>query len=233
VLPLESLDCSRCVERHLFHQGRRATAVSAQIASAIVDFAPTWKLRTRYRDGRPEETVRVTPGDFAVLVATNARPRRWPRRWKPGPCRPWSIPAPTVFASEEARELHTLLKALLNPRRTRHLRSALATRLLGLDAAALAALDAPASTQGQPTEDWQQRFLSWSQAWAGRGLASLLAELDGPDVASPPLALLPLTGERRATNYRHLTDFCWRRPASRLRAPPKRCAGWDSRSRGP
>ena len=207
-------------------QGRRATAVSAQIASAIVDLLQHGKLRTRYRDGRPEETVRVTPGDFAVLVATNAQAEAMAEALEAR-----AVPAVVnsgadVFASEEARELHTLLKALLNPRRTRHLRSALATRLLGLDAAALAALDAPASTQGQPTEDWQQRFLSWSQAWAGRGLASLLAELDGPDVAvTRRLALLPLTGERRATNYRHLTDLLLE--AAREQAPrPAETVRW-------
>lgn len=217
-------------------QGRRTPAISAWIASTIVDLLQHGELRTRHRDGRPDETVRVTPRDFAVLVATNAQAEAMAEALQDR-----AVPAVVnsgadVFASDEARELHLLLQALLDPRRTRRLRSALATRLLGFDAASLAALSEPA---GEPAAlEWLERFMRWSQIWTSRGLAALFAELEGAEAGiTHRLALLPLTGERRATNYRHLTDLLLEaarnevpRPAETVRWLAQQIARTEDRS---
>ena len=189
-------------------QGRRIPALSAKVATTIVDLLQHGELRTSYNDGRAPESKRVTPRDFAVLVATNAQAEAMAEALQAR-----AVPAVVnsgadVFASEEARDLHSLLQALLDPRRTRRLRSALATRLLGLDAAALASLDQSATTSQQPGIVWLEHFMRWNQTWTNRGLAALLAELERPEIGlTRRLAIVPLTGERRSTNYRQLTDL--------------------------
>ena len=189
-------------------QRRRIPAISASVASTIVDLLHHGQLRTIYTDGSPEELERITPHDFAVLVATNAQAEAMAEALQARAVPVVVNSGTDVFACDEARDLHTLLQALLDPRRTRRLRSALATRLLGQDATALSKLDTPTATGEQPGVSWLERFMRWSQTWATRGLAALLAEMEGPDGGvTHRLALIPLTGERRATNYRHLTDL--------------------------
>ena len=189
-------------------QSRRIPALSARVASTIVDLLHHGELRTTYRDGRPGESRRVSPRDCAVLVATHVQAQAMAEALQ-------ALAVPVVinsgadiFASEEARELHTLLHALLDPRRTPRLRTALATRLIGLDATALASLDHVGADGRQPSVVWRERFEGWNQTWMNRGLTALFAALEGPEVGlTRRLALVPLTGERRATNYRHLTDL--------------------------
>ena len=117
---------------------------------------------------------------------------------------------------------------MLDPRRTRRLRRALATRMLGLDAAALRDLENLGPDGQQPALVWLERFTRWNHVWMTRGLAALLAELERPEIGvTRRLALVPLTGERRATNYRHLTDLLLE--ASRDEVPrPAETARWLS-----
>lgn len=188
--------------------GRRTATISTRIASTIVDLLRHGELRTTHHDARPAETVRVTPSHFAVLVATHVQAEAMARALHARAVPVVVNSGADVFASEEARELHTLLRALLDPRRTRRLRGALATRLLGLDAAALVDLDRLGADGEQRSVVWLERFMRWNQIWTTRGLAALLAEFERPEIAlTHRLALEPLTGERRATNYRHLTDL--------------------------
>jgi exodeoxyribonuclease V beta subunit len=199
-------------------KGRRESTLSARVASTIVELLRIGKLRTVYTDARPPKIEPVTPGDCAVLVATNAQAQAMAEALQSR-----GVPAVVnsgsdVFATEEARELHTLLLAVLDPRRTRRLRSALATRLLGLDAAALASLETPDAAGAQPSVSWLSQFMRWNERWVKHGLATLLADFDRPESpVTHRLALVPLTGERRATNYRHLTDLLLE--ASREEAP--------------
>lgn len=197
------------VRRGLFGSAlRRVPALSAAVAATIVDLLQHGEFRTRFSDGRPESRARVSPRDFAVLVATNTQADAMAEALQAR-----AVPAVVnsgadVFASDEARELHTLLQAVLDPRRMRRLRSALATRLIGLDAAALAALDQAATDGESAAAWWLDCFTRWNQVWLNRGLSALLSEWERPDLAvTHRLAVVPLTGERRATNFRHLTDL--------------------------
>ncbi len=205
---LEAWIVPAAASRDYSAQSRRVPALSASIASTIVDLLHHGEMRTTFPDGRAETRTPVSPQDFAVLVATNVQAEAMAAALQAHAV-PVVINSGTdVFASEEARDLHLLLRAVLDPRRTRRLRAALATRLLGLDARALAQLDQPATGGQQPAVVWLERFQRWNQTWATRGLAALLADLERPDTAiTHRLAVVPLTGERRATNYRHLTDL--------------------------
>lgn len=214
-------------ERDYSSRNRRIAALSAHVATAIVDLLHHGELRTTPGDGGAPSTVRVTPRDFAVLVATNDQAHAMAEALQAR-----AVPAVVnsgadVFASDEARELHVLLQGILDPRRIARLRAALATRLLGLDALAIATLDTPPAGDGEaPAVLWLDRFTRWHETWFTRGLAALLSALEAPDIAvTRRLAFVPLTGERRATNHRHLTDLLLE--AAREEAPlPAELVRW-------
>ena len=207
-------------------QGRRVTAISAQMASTMVDLLQHGKIETHFRDGREREIKQVTPKDFAVLVSTNSQAEAMAAALQARAVPVVINSGSDVFASEEASELHLLLHALLDPRKLRLQRSALATRLLGLDATSLADLDQVGSDGQQPSLVWQERFQRWHQTWMVRGLAALFTGLEQLDIGlTRRLALVPLTGERRATNYRQLTDLLLE--ATRDEAPrPEETVRW-------
>ena len=147
--------------------------------------------------GRP-----VGAGDVAVLVRTNhqaALVQRALRRLR--------VPAvlhsqASVFDTEEALEVERLLRAVADPGDVRAVRGALATALLGVDAAALVAL------QGDEAEweRWLGRFRVWHDRWTGRGFVQMFRSLvDEQDV--PARLLSFVDGERRLTNVLHLGEL--------------------------
>lgn len=187
---------------------RQLPEISTRVATAIVDLLKHGEIRTTYLDNRPVEISPISPRDCAVLVADHFQADAMAKALQALAVPVVINSSSDIFDSEEARELLTLLSALLDPRKTRRLRSALATRLLGLDAAKLAALDQIDANGQLPSTIWRNRFEVWNRNWFKRGLIALFASLDGSEVnVTENLALVPLTGERRATNYRHLTDL--------------------------
>ncbi|WP_068828965.1 exodeoxyribonuclease V subunit beta [Pseudomonas sp. BMS12] len=108
----------------------------------------------------------------------------------------------SVWRSEEAAELAAVLAAYAEPGREGVLRYALATRLLGRDAAQIArcqdderAWDAERAAAEQYHQLWQQQgFMRVFRAW-----------LDQEQVAERLLA--GLDGERRLTNLLHLAEL--------------------------
>ncbi|MEY4488693.1 MAG: hypothetical protein RIQ79_1201, partial [Verrucomicrobiota bacterium] len=202
-------------------QPRRIAALSARIATTIADLLNDRAELVKTNLTTLEVTSRtaVTPAHFAVLVATHNQASGMAEALQSR-----NIPAvinsgDDVFATEEAGDLLVLLQAILDPRRTGRMRRALATRLLGLDAVTLATLDQSAeesdATDSLPDRgSWLKRFTHWQELWQRRGLVTLFTEFDKPAAEAPVatgitqrLALVPLTGERRVTNYRQLTDL--------------------------
>jgi exodeoxyribonuclease V beta subunit len=157
-------------------------------------------------------TASVLPGDCAVLT----RDRRQALAMRQA-LADLGIPSVVrddsdVLAGEAASELHSLLQALLSPGQRGLRRAALATRLLGLDAARLDAL-------AQTEEDaWAGRMLDWGLVWRERGIAALLARLDAEAGVSLRLAGLSV-GERLLTDLRHLGELLQAEEAERRLAP--------------
>ncbi|WP_159016884.1 UvrD-helicase domain-containing protein [Cognatiluteimonas profundi] len=150
------------------------------------------------RDG--DATRALEPRDCAVLVRTHreaeAMRRALSRR---------GVPAVaggriSLFETDEATTLLTLLLALRNAGDDRRLRAALATRLLGQDAAAIAALDA----DGDALRDWQQRFQDWRARWERHGPQALLSEVVAANAAR---LLSEPDGERRVANLMQLAEL--------------------------
>jgi exodeoxyribonuclease V beta subunit len=149
----------------------------------------------RDRDGRR----RVRPGDIAILIERNADAP--PLR---AALSALGIPsvAPgreSLYASAEAGELRRLLRALRTPGDEARLRGALATVLLGFDAAALDALARDEEAQ----RGWQDRFQAWRQRAERHGPLGVVAEICAAGAAR--LLRWP-DGERRLGNYLQLAE---------------------------
>ena len=106
----------------------------------------------------------------------------------------------SLYQSEEAQDLLTLLLALRAPGDDRRLRAALATPLLGWDAARIAVLD----EEGDLLRQWQQSLVSWRSRWERHGPQAMLAEVLA---ANAERLLGQAGGERRLTNYLQLGEL--------------------------
>lgn len=145
-------------------------------------------------DGRP-----VRPGDIAVLVRNHKDATRMQQALARAGIPAVAAGKQSLFESREAADLRTLLLALLHPADAGRLRAALATVLLGEDAAALAALEA----DGEAQRRHQARLLHWRERWQRSGPFALVSELCAAE-AERLLGLLD--GERRITNYLQLGE---------------------------
>lgn len=108
----------------------------------------------------------------------------------------------SVFATREASELLWLLQAVLTPGQDSALRSALATGILGLDAAMLDALN-------QDEQAWDklvEEFDGWRMLWRQRGVMPMLKGLMAARRIAENMLATP-GGERRLTDLLHLSEL--------------------------
>ena len=165
----------------------------------------------RLRDDGGTRAVR--PSDIAVLVRKNKQVA-----WVRDALAAAGIGAATqgndsVFASEAAGELHCLLAACAHPGDAARVRAALATCLLGHDAAAIDALDRAADGGTPVLPEWQARFEAAGLVWQQRGpLPALMPFLDGqylegPDGNAAAARLARAGGTRLLTDALHLAEL--------------------------
>ncbi|MEO5560564.1 MAG: exodeoxyribonuclease V subunit beta [Dokdonella sp.] len=156
------------------------------------------------RDRRSGKRVELAARNLAVLVATNGEASLMQDALTQLGIASATIRQESVFKSEEARDLHAFLAAL-DSREEAGLRAALASRLFGFDAAAIAALADPAQTQA-----WQaqlQRLDALHQLWQQHGV---LAMCERVFETRAEAILDSVAGERRMTNYLQLADLLQR-----------------------
>ncbi|WP_440223427.1 UvrD-helicase domain-containing protein [Dokdonella sp. MW10] len=146
-------------------------------------------------EGRP-----VQPGDIAVLVRSHAEATRIRQALARVGIPAVAAGKQSLFATEEARDLHALLLALLHSADDGRLRTALSTVLLGEHAAEVAALDA----DGEALRTWQLAALAWRDRLQRGGPLALVGDLCATH-AQRLLGLLD--GERRLTNYLQLAEL--------------------------
>ena len=152
----------------------------------------------------------IEPGDFAVLTRSNMEAGEVQRA-----LRALGVPSvlhgdASVLDTEEASELSLLLSALANPSSAVAVRSALATNLLGLDAAELVRLAEDESAW----EEWVSDFQRWHSIWKSRGFLQAMRRLMRDRRTSAHL-LRMVGGERKLTNFLHLTEICHREAIDR------------------
>jgi exodeoxyribonuclease V beta subunit len=142
---------------------------------------------------------RVAPGHIAVLVDTNYQLRELRALLVERRVPVVGAGRAHVLATALAEDLQLLLHALLHPGDEQAVRGALATRLLGVDAAGLAALAGDAGA-------WEHtlgRFGEWRLDWERRGI---LAVIEAIVVEQAPRLLAAADGERALTDLRHLGE---------------------------
>ena len=108
----------------------------------------------------------------------------------------------SVFASDEARQMQQFLQGVIDPRRDTLLKAALATTLLGFDAAKLYALDG----DDRERQAWLDRFSDWRQQWVNGCFTAMFRHLLVSQQVRARLVHLP-AGERRLTNFLHLAEL--------------------------
>ena len=158
--------------------------------------------------GRP-----LQAGDIAVLVRRHAQGAEVRQALAALNVGSVELSQASIYLSPDAEELERVLAAVLEPTRERLLKAALATELLGLDAAALDALSADDAALAA----WVQRFAAWRESWAQRGIGVLVRVLMS-EVSVAVRFLARPDGERRLTNLLHLAE-CLQQAAEEHAAP--------------
>ena len=142
----------------------------------------------------------VQPGDIAVLVRNHREATMVRQALALAGIPAVAAGKQSLFATDEARELHALLLALLHGGDDGRLRAALATVLVGESAAAIDALDA----DGDAHRRWQLQAQRWRERLREGGPLALVGDLCA---AGAERLLGLLDGERRTSNYLQLAEL--------------------------
>ncbi|MBX3712349.1 MAG: UvrD-helicase domain-containing protein [Lysobacter sp.] len=164
----------------------------------------------------------LRPADIAVLTQTNDQAATMQRALTRAGIAAATLSGANVFSGDAAEDLHALLASLLEPADGGRFRAALSTRLLGLDAAAIHALDADVDAQ----QAWLARFAEAADTWRQRGpLPALLPFV----VDAAPRWLAEADGQRRLTDTLHLAELL--QAESALRTGAAEQVHWFARQR--
>ncbi|WP_127158676.1 UvrD-helicase domain-containing protein [Xanthomonas arboricola] len=194
---------------------RARELATAACVAAIRGWLAGGRDGTATVNGRP-----VQAGDIAVLVRSHGEATRMQQALGAVGIPAVAAGKQSLFATDEALELLALLQALLDPGDDSRLRAALATVLIGADAAAIAAL----AHDGERHRRWQQQALDWRERWQRGGPLALIGDL-GAAHGQRLLALFD--GERRLTNYLQLAELLQEADARAL--GPHGLVDWLSR----
>lgn len=146
-------------------------------------------------EGKP-----LQPGDIAVLVRTHREATQVQQALALTGIPAVAAGKQSLFATAEAHELHVLLLALLHGGDDGRLRAALATVLVGEDAAAIDALD----RDGEAHRRWQLQAQQWRDRLRSGGPLALVGDLCA---AHADRLLGLLDGERRVSNFLQLAEL--------------------------
>ncbi len=144
----------------------------------------------------------LAPGDIALLVRTHREGDLVQQALRDRGISSVSLSEDSVFMTEDAAELATLLRALAELHDEGHLRAALATTLLGWSAAELERL----ADDELAREELLARFQSYRERWRQQGVMVALQELLAAERIPARLLRRP-DGERRLTNLLQLLEL--------------------------
>ncbi|MCC7247487.1 MAG: UvrD-helicase domain-containing protein [Lysobacter sp.] len=219
-LPAAPQDKSADAGTNLYKGFRSTEDESSLMASAAVHAVENLLSSGSLRDGDAFRSLR--PDDIAVLVQTNDQVELMRAALAEAGIGAAAITNTGVFAGETAEDLHALLAALAEPADGGRLRAALATRLLGWDAARIATLDADDTT----AETIAARFAAAVERWRTRGpLPALLPFV----IDAAPRWMGEVGGTRRLTDALHLAELL--QAESAYRHGPVEQLRWFARHR--
>ena len=156
-------------------------------------------------DEKPQAQLKqqgVRPKDVALLVSNFAQANALKQALRArGIASVYLSDKGSVFESIEARELLIVLTAILSNGQENNLRSALATGLVDWSLADLDTLN----HDDLVYEKWVQAFQGYLAIWDQQGLLPML-RVFMQDVSLAPNMLRHVDGERRLTDFLHLTE---------------------------
>ena len=155
----------------------------------------------------------LRPGDIAVLVRSHSQGSEIKQALGARGIGSVELSQASVFHTTDAEEVERVLTAVLEPTRERLLRAALATELLGCDAAAVEAISGDEARLLERVA----RFGEYRDTWLRRGLGFMYRQLLAAENVSTRLLVRP-DGERRLTNLLHLGE-CLHQAAETHPAP--------------
>ncbi len=210
-------DDSSAIER-----GRARSAAIQATAAEIARLIRAAQAGQITLDGRA-----LQPGDIAILVRSHAQGSDVRAALGALGIGSVELSQASVFDSSDAADLECVLCAILEPTRTGLLLAALATPLLGRDAAAIAALGADEKRLLQQLD----HFTAYRELWSKRGIGFMLRQLLAEENVSRRMLCRP-DGERRLTNLLHLAEQLHQ--ASVRQAAPETLLRWlqDRRREG-
>ena len=124
----------------------------------------------------------------------------------------------SVLHTDDACDLQRVLDAVVEPRNDSKLKAALCTRLLGCDAAALAALN----TDETLRQRWLERFFNWRLQWENGCFIAMFRRLM-TEAGVRERLVESSGGERRLTNVLHLSELLHSEETARLLTPEALC----------
>ncbi|MGL4602522.1 MAG: exodeoxyribonuclease V subunit beta [Iodobacter sp.] len=182
-----------------------ANPLAAQITAEEIERLLRFSEQGKARLASGKTSVPLSGGDMAVLVPDRFRAKTMQDELTRLGVASVLRVRDSVWESQEATELYTVLTAIAEPASQGLVRAALITTLLGNHAAALLSLEL---SGWDPIAD---AFAHWKKLWQTQGFIPMFRDwleytgLDGRNVAQRLLALTE--GERRLTNLLQLAEL--------------------------
>lgn len=215
----------------LFAKGLARELVRQDVAAEIVRLLECAARGTLLLDERKEDDRRPAPagnglpaseqkglrpvacGDIAVLVRGHRQAREIEQALARSNVPSVRHGTDNLFASDEATDMETVLRAVLEPGSERLVRAALATGMIGFDAHDLGRLTDSAMAWDNVAEQFRQ----YHEQWREHGFMPMLQRLQH-DFQTLPRLLRMQSGERAVTNLRHLAELLQARAATKNRS---------------
>jgi exodeoxyribonuclease V beta subunit len=143
----------------------------------------------------------LRPGDIAVLVRTHAQGSEMTRELAKLNIGSVELSQANVFQSPDAEEVERVLIAINQPSRDALLRGALATEMMGCDAARIAEI----SINESELMGYLERFADYRELWQRQGVGLMFRKFLTEQKVSARM-LRRRDGERRLTNLLHLGE---------------------------
>jgi exodeoxyribonuclease V beta subunit len=153
--------------------------------------------------------ISLRAGDIAVLVRSHAQGSKMKLALEGLGVGSVEISQASVFQSSDAEDVLRVLSSILEPTRDRLLLAALATELIGCDAAAVSAIGADEAILMERI----LRFSDYREHWLRSGFGPMYRKLLATEKVAGRMLVRP-DGERRLTNLLHLGECLHQASAS-------------------
>lgn len=155
--------------------------------------------------------ARVEAKDIAILVRSQVQIQGMQRQLHHYGVQSRVVSQERIYDSEDAKEVEAVLRAVLNPRDLKTVKTALATRIIGCDAVTVYRVgvdEVGVTDERQTYNHWLLRFNAYRDAWEAKGAGYLLSTVM-QEHHTVKRFLTESDGSRRLTNLYHLLELLY------------------------